>query len=241
MMYIKCCITAIAAIICVAVILPDNSSESYPLVFDEVQHTLASRSIPLGTTLEELQRGTESIVRGRIQNDARMVWQFNNILTPTVPTTGNNFVSLEILEVIQGDLRVGDVITLAEPYFILDGVLITFGNYLPSIPYQEYFFFLDEQRTFPEPEEYYGIFWVSHCYRGRFHIPNSRADISRLRNNAENLLLATTYISNVALDEARVTVNNVYMSLWQEVIEAYMDWSRPPVPSYMFQADNVSS
>ena len=241
---LKCCLTATVALVLAAVIITDNTYNSpgnYPLIFDEVLHTPVSRLIPLGTTLEELQRGTENIVRGRILNDARIIWQFNYASRPTVPSMGHNFVSLEILEVFKGALKIGDVITIAEPYYVLDGVLITYGNYLPSIPYQEYFFFLSGQNTFPDPEEFVGIFWVSHSYRGRFHIPNRMADVLRLRHNEENLLLATSYISNLPLEQATRSISDIYMSLWQEVMEAYMDWTRPPVPSYMFRADNISS
>lgn len=242
-MTIKCCLVAIVAIVCAAITLPDNSGsvqDNNPLMFDEVRHTLASRSAPLRTTFEELELWSENIVRGRILNDARMVFQFNSISQPTVPTMGHNFVSLEILEVFKGDLSVGDIITLAEPYRIINGVLITPSNYLPSIPYQEYFFFLSEQRTNPEPADHYGIFWLEHDYRSRFHIPNNRADIAMLSRNAESLVLATTYISRLPMERAIFTANETYVRLWQDVIEAYMDWRRPAIPSFRFQAESTS-
>ena len=228
MTIIKCCLVAIVAIVCTAVILPDHSSDlqvNYPQEFEEMQRIPGSLMRPLVTNLEELELRSANIVRGRILNDARIVWQ---------PTSGTNLVSLEILEVFKGNLRVGDIITLAETYWVEDGVLITCSNYLPSIPHQEYFFFLTEQHTNAAVEEFEGIFWVVSFNRGRFHIPNSMADISRLRHNEEKLLMATTYISNLSLEQATLTIDDVYMSLWQEVIEAYMDWSRPPVPSHMF-------
>jgi len=244
MMAIKCCLVTIIVVACTAVILSDNSNnsqENYPLIFDQIHHTSMTRYIPLGTTLEGLQRfGTENIVRGRILNDARMVLQFSQF-RPDEIIMGHIFVSLEILEVFKGNLSVGDVITLAESYYIADSVLITHANYLPSIPYQEYFFFLSGQRTNPEPEEFAGIFWTMHDYRSRFPVPDSRADMSRLLNNVEDLVLATSYISNLPMTEARLTVNEIYMNLWQEVIEVFMDWRRPPIPSYRFQADNISS
>ena len=233
---LKCCLVATVAVAFATFILTDNSGysqENYSLSFDKIHHTPTSAVIPLGTTVQELQIWSDNIVRGRILNDARIVWEH--------PDWGHNFVSLEILEVIKGDIGVGDIITLVESYYILDGVLITYSNYLPSIPYQEYFFFLTEQITAPSPEMYVGAFWLAQSYRSRFHIPNSRADISRLRHNEESLILATTYISNLPLEEAILTISDIYMSLWQEVIGAYMDWSRPPVPSYMFHVDNISS
>jgi len=239
---IKCCLVAIVAITCAAVVLSNDSynpQENYQIEFYQIFHTHASRIVPLATTLEGLESRSENIVRGRILNDARMVFQFSQF-DPTVVNIGHNFVSLEILEVVKGDLNVGEIITLAEPYYVEERVLITHANYLPSIPYQEYFFFLSAQRTNPDPEEFAGIFWVLQENRGRFHIPNSRADISRLRHNAENLVLATTYISNLPMMEARLTVNDIYMSLWQEVIETYMDWRHPPIPNYRFHVDNTS-
>ena len=133
---IKCCLVAIVAITCTAVVFLDNSDsshENYPLIFDQVFHTHASRIVPLANTLEGLESRSENIVRGRILNDARMVFQFSQF-DPTVINIGHNFVSLEILEVFTGNLSVGEVITIAEPYYIIDRVLITHANYLPSNP-----------------------------------------------------------------------------------------------------------
>ena len=36
-------------------------------------------------------------------------------------------------------------------------------------------------------------------------------------------------------------VNDLYMRLWQEVIAAYMDWNRPPVPREVFRGDGTPS
>ena len=212
-----------------------NSREDNPLSFNEVIIGAASYAF-FETTLEGLEYRSANIVRGRVGGDSRMVFQYTDYFRPEHRTLGNNIVSLEILEVFQGNLRVGDIITIVEPYEILDGVLHTVLNYLPSVPYKEYFFFLSDPITSlienPDPEALYGAFWVIQGSTARFPVPVSRADM--LNYTAADLSLARETINNLP-------VNDLYMYLWQSVVDAYMDWSRPPVPAYRIRSGDVDT
>jgi hypothetical protein len=185
---------------------PDVSEPMYGAhhgEFDYVVYMPASRFF-FETTLEGLERRATNIVRGRIMNDARMVLRVNGRIT-----TGNNLVSFEIYEVIKGDLSVGDVITISEPYYIVDRRFFTHSNYMPSIPYQEYIFFLSEQRTAPSPPEFVGIFPVIHGDRGRYRVPSGGRAMEAYTASELSVGTAGNF--------------DLYMYLWRAVIEAFVD------------------
>ena len=171
----------------------DNSQERY----DEVIYTSASNRY--ARAFDDLVNRSNNIVRGRIADDSKIVFQTH---------IGHNLVSLEILEVIKGDLKVGDTINILEPYFIRDRVLRTWADYMPSIPNQEYIFSLTDP-TDDMPEGYEGAYFVSHGERGRYLVlSNARASIQEF--SREDLSLG----ENANID--------LYMSLYQDVINAYM-------------------
>ena len=181
--------------------------------FDEVMHIHVSPA-PNWRPLEsiaDLEEMTPNIVRARMGDDAEIVFQINE-LRPERPSAGHNIVSIEILEVIKGDLQAGETIRIVEPYYINDGTLISFCSYLPSIPGREYFLFLSypitRERGFEGiPEEYLDAFWVIHGANGRFYIPNAGADLNHF--TAEDLSMGA--------------ITDLHLRLWQEVIDAYMN------------------
>ena len=183
--------------------------------FEEVAYM---HGLPLyyETTFADLEPRAETIVRGRMGDDARIIFQYSE-LRPNMRITGNNIVSFEVLEVIRGSIGVGDTIKIAEPYYIIDGVLLTHSNYMPSTPHQEYFFFLLNPLTENVPEGYEGAFWVVHGERSRFPVP--AADMAR-----DGAFAAYAQAFSAA-DLGLGTYANIelYMSLWQEVIDAYMN------------------
>ena len=160
------------------------------------------------TTLEGLESRASNIVRGRIGNDAHTMFQFDDIDEPTRPQRGYTFVSLEITEVIKGDLAAGSTITIIEPYYIIDGTLYTRSHYLPSTPGVEYFFFLGSQLSDLAPDGFEGAYGVLHSERGRYLVTR----------NIENL---QAYDVQYRYLGTRANVE-LYMRLWREVLEAYM-------------------
>lgn len=169
------------------------------------------------TTLEGLEYRSTNIVRGRIADDARVVLLYHEN-NPSLFVMGHNLVSLEILDVIMGDLSVGDVITIIEPYYIRYDILFTHSNYLPSIPQQEYFFFLSAAHIQSSSEELEGAFSVVHGDRARFPVPRDRE--SMVDYTAADLSLARETVNNLPIAD-------LHMNLWHDVIESYMDWSLP--------------
>jgi len=184
--------------------------------FDEIIFAPASQLRPLFTTLDELKSETPNVVRGRLLNDAEIIFQFNDAFRPNHPTAGHNAVSLEIIEVFQGNLVAGEVVRILEPYVIRDRTLQTFADYLPSIPYQEYIFFLGNQLadTASEyvPPGYESSFFVREAYRGRYRVLNNNINALEAQNFDMNELSLGNYADS-----------NEYMSLWQEVMSAFMN------------------
>ena len=177
-----------------------------------------SHGIPMfyETTFTGLEARAPNIVRGRMGDDARV------LLTQQQPG-GVNIVSLEILEVIKGEqIRVGETIRIIEPYSIFDGALHTSSGYLPSTPHQEYFFFLHYQHQHISPgrdrdrlEEMEGAFWTLHGVRSRFLVPINRAQGQSF----------CVYMPRFSRNELGLGDNaniEIYMSIWQDVLDAYM-------------------
>ena len=194
--------------------------------FTEMVFTPSSRLFN-ETTLEGLEYRATHIVKGRMGNDARISLGFSDHTPPRL-RLGSNLVSLEILEVFYGDIEKGDTILLVEPYYIVPfdileenhfdltgvdrsayGVFFTVVDYLPSIPYREYIFFLGPQFSDEVREEIQGGFPVAHGERSRFLIPVD----TRVR---------ALDLSSHELSVGPYAELDVYMSLWREVMDAYV-------------------
>ena len=184
--------------------------------FREVSYLSASVGF-FATTLAGLEAWADQIVRGRMLNDAIIVFQYNEICDTY--RTGHNRVSFEVLEVIRGDINIGETIMILEPYSIENGVLFTHSNYMPSIPYQEYFFFLTDPIICDSlPEDHQGAFWVLHGERGRFLVPD--IDIA-----GAGTLDFSAVVQNFSARDFGLGANanrELYIRLWQEVMEAYL-------------------
>lgn len=172
--------------------------------FYEIVHTPATQIME--HNLDGVMSWTHNVVRGRLADDAR-----RPVLDDGTVNGPHTFSSLEILEVYMGDLEVGDTITLAEPYFISDGTLFTYHNYLPSVPNQEYIFFLEDSITNPVHDVYYGIHFLSMGHRARFPIPVSlNENVAMHGLTARELSLGSDHNFEI------------YLSIWQEVIDTFL-------------------
>jgi len=174
-------------------------------------------------TLDGLESRATHIVRGRVKDDAQMTLRHDNDFRPEVVTGGSNLVSFEIYDVFQGYLNVGDIITIIEPYWIENGTLYTIFNYMPSIPNEEYIFFLSAQRTQIDPEELYGAFPVIHGDRGRYRVPSAsgiqQADIqmfSEHDSSEQDLIMGHLSVGTSGSME-------LYTYLWNEVMDAFLE------------------
>ena len=187
---------------------------SQPQEFYEVVYHETMSYLFFETTLEGLESRATYIVRGRIADDATTVLLYNDRFDPPRFSMGYTVVSLEIYEVIKGDLTVGDTIRIMETYYIRDDILFVSHSYMPSIPHQEYFFFLSFQltpdRLDPHQQELAYVIPVVHGSRGRYRVPEHRY-IAPQTFDATYLSVAT----NGNMD--------LHWRLWQEVIAAYMN------------------
>jgi len=182
--------------------------------FNRVEHMHAGLRLFNETTLSGLEARAPNIVRARMLNDATIVLQFTDDYHPTRVTFGENVVSLEILEVIKGDLVVGETIRIVEPYYIYNGVFFTWNNYMPSVPYQEYIFFLYYQVDWLEAQdEVYGTFPVLHGERSRYPIPSNAAGIQSF---------SAAMFSDLNFGLGSYADVQTYMQLWEDVMNEWV-------------------
>lgn len=157
------------------------------------------------TTLAELEDRASHVIMGRVKNDSFTAYSSKDRAIA-------NAVSIEVIDVIKGNIVTGSVIKILEPYFIKNYVLFSYGNYLPSKANREYFFFLGEQiigtSDRPAPEGCDEAYWVTHGERGRYLVPeNGRLDAKRYSRNA------------LSLGEKSI---DIYMRFYQSVIDNYI-------------------
>ena len=189
--------------------------------FDYIAYGSGSRLF-YETTLEGIERRATNIVIGRMKDDATMVLQFSE-QTGTL-AIGHNFVSFEITEVIKGDLMVGELIRIGEPYHIYDGFLYAWADYMPSVPNQEYVFILGAQATTAYVPEHIGAFPTVHSERSRFPVPGGfcREAIRRyLGEDGRFSADLQDFTSPVFGLGSRANVVT-YSSIWEEVMNKYI-------------------
>lgn len=93
-------------------------------------------------SLEEVEGLAEYIVRGKLLDDAKQKLEFYE---SEFVGFGVTVSSLEISNVYKGNLKEGDKIPIAERYYTLEENGVTTRHelgYAPSVPNQEYIFFL---------------------------------------------------------------------------------------------------
>jgi len=185
--------------------------------FSEVMYSTGGIWLRPPPTLEG-RMPSPNIVRGRMGNDARIIYTEDGF--PSV-----NMVSLEVLEVIKGELSVGETIRIVEQYLIRGGVLFSRDDYLPSIPYQEYIFFLETHRTEPTLCGSISAFWVIDGERARFPIPIGRGRAASLTYylGEDGRFCASTQNFNSAIFGLGSHANiDIYMQLWEDVMNEFV-------------------
>ena len=190
----------------------NQPQEVYEVVYHDTMSLLFFE-----TTLEGLESRAVHIVRGRIGDDAATILDYSYEFDPPWFVMGYTGVSFEIYEVIKGDLVVGDTIRILEPHYVRNGIQFIRHNYMPSIPHQEYIFFLghqiDPEWLADDQQALAHMFSVAHGSNGRFLVPEHR-NFTPHNFNATDLSLGTGQgMFNIDL----------HMRLWREVIAAYMD------------------
>lgn len=128
---------------------------------------------------------------------------------------------IRVDEVYSGDVQVGDILNLVEPYFIeeVDGqtMLTHFENYYPSEDGKTYIWLLtkslgsehDPGFNYEPDETYYSLAW---CERGRYPVLNDNA------RSASNI----SAMSSRDLDLSPNGDTTVYKKIYGEVIDQYL-------------------
>jgi hypothetical protein len=218
MLAIICYVLILAVMGGAAVYENDILQETHqPQKFNEVIYHDTFSLLFFETTLEGLESRATHIVRGRIADDAATILDYATEFDPPRFAMGYTVVSLEIYEVFKGDLTAGDTIRMLEPYYIRNGILFARHNYMPSIPYQEYIFFLspqvDPEWLAHDQQALAYTFPVVHGSNGRFRVPeHSRVEAQAF--TATDLSLGT--------QSGRFNID-LHRRLWQDVIDAFMD------------------
>ena len=160
-------------------------------------------------TLEELESQAKYIVQGKFQDDATEDLQSE----AGIVLYGATVSSFEITKVYKGDFEVGDVIRIAEQYYVEDQdgqqTLVHYGNYMPSDVGREYLMFFDNP---PENSERWKDTYTPLCLdRGRYPVINAKmrsvADVDNMTNEELNLDTGDS---------------SIYRQFYKDVIEKYM-------------------
>ena len=160
-------------------------------------------------TLADVEGLAEYIVKGKLMGDAKQ-----KLYTPDskAVTFGITVSSFRISHVFKGNLKEGDKISIAERYYTAEenGKKIRYElGYGPSVPNEEYIFFLikdDDSNEFLR-----GYYTPSYKETGRYPVidPDKKSTFSAqtLMDSELNLVL---------------TDPDVYRGIYQEVIDKYM-------------------
>ena len=191
--------------------------------FDNITFGAVSREF-YETTREGLEYWATNIVRARMMDDATIVFARTDQANPERITLGYNIVSINIIEVVSGDLTAGQTIRIIEPYFVYNGVLDIWADYMPSVPHQEYVFFLGSQIGENRMEEFIGAYWGIHNERSRFPVPGGRTRASIMQHLGEDGRFSadTQNFESALFGLGRFANVETYMSIWEEVMNEYV-------------------
>lgn len=175
--------------------------------YTSVQYASESAMGYFETTLEGLEKRAPNIIKARpIDNSGAVFYMLDD-------TPDSTLREMEIIDVFQGDLKPGEIIKIMEPYCIVGRTLYVRRNYLPSKQNQEYIFFLSDASVRFNPERKnaeaaIGAFLPAHGERSRYPITSD----GRMKAN------------DYSREELSLGKGNtdLYMRLYQEVIDAYM-------------------
>lgn len=176
------------------------------------------------SSLDEYEEEVDCIVKGILSDDSEEVLRESSIdlgneKTAKVVTGGWTITSLQITEVLKGDLKAGDTIRLDEPYRVEnrdDGPTVIIdnfypNNYVPAEKGKEYLFFLIHQ------DESRGKFADTYAVNSRVynHFP---VISSKTRSVGTDL-----FTQNMTELEAEILgCDETYLDFYQQAIDKYM-------------------
>ena len=162
--------------------------------------------------LKELELLSDISIKGKVLPDSYMVLKDST----SGWVSGYTKTKIEVTEVFSGDIKVGDIIEVAEPYYESSiesqTYFITNDGYLPSIVEDEYIWLLEKYDENSERESLYGMF---NTYVGRFPAsnvsPSQRSGIMQFSKSVSNSELELLPESNTTL----------YREIFQEILNRF--------------------
>ncbi len=161
--------------------------------------------------LEELESLSDVVIKGKVLPESNMVLTDTN----TEWVTGYTKTKIEVSDVFSGDIKVGDIIEVVEPYYeaTINGqtYFITMEGYLPSIVGNEYIWLLVKHDETSEKEGLYGMYNV---LMGRYPVFENYVPYSNAKQFSKS-------ISNLDFDVLEETNTTNYRNVYQEVLNKY--------------------
>lgn len=177
---------------------PEESISEIPIHQSAESHT----DYVVPENMEEIERRSEDIVRVR----AVQVEELGESVQEEIPYT-NTRTTVEVIESFRGSLEAGEQITIAEPYYLLDGELVFVGDYIPMEMDEDYILFL-----YANDQESYTV--VSIGYE-KYHAEKEALEGETQDFNTVNDIQPYGFLST---DESQV---DLYSSIHSEVLNKY--------------------
>ncbi len=125
--------------------------------------------------LKELEDNCDIAVVGKFIDDpvSDIKYQYSAYFDKNIISFAKSYNTIEVKEVLIGDVNVGDTLKIAQLDGIADGMLFTWSDLTPMQKGDEWIFFLDKDYK----DDYY---WVTCDSDGRYPTKNSASQNSRL-------------------------------------------------------------
>lgn len=101
------------------------------------------------TNLDDLEKDSEIIVIGTFTDDTKQeeIYQYNSHFQKDILATIISTNSIEVLNVIKGDVKAGDTIPVTQDYGISDNQFIAISRLTPMLKGDTWLFFLSENKS----------------------------------------------------------------------------------------------
>lgn len=125
--------------------------------------------------LEAVEKSSDVIVIGTFTDEARQEEKYHHGILMNIIS----FNAIEVSQVLQGDVKVGDTLTVAQEYGVVDNRLIAFSEMTPMMKGDTWIFFLSES----DGEDTF--YWCTGDSDGRYPVKNCEYAKITLTENEE--------------------------------------------------------
>ena len=152
-------------------------------------------------SLSDLEEGCDVAVIGTFVEDStqKLFYQYHDYLEKDIIAGIRSTNTIEVKEVLRGDINVGDTITVGQKYAVVDGQLLTMSDLTPMVRGDTWIFFLFNNYDS-------GIYYCCGDSDGRYPVPNS-----------DNQVIALTEYSNLGVYDEY----NFKRGIYNEILEKY--------------------